>query len=163
MPIYEFYCRDCHTIFNFFSRRVNTDKRPGCPRCGKELAKQLSTFATIGRAKESGEDDLLANLDEAKLESAFGELMRESEKINEDDPRQMAQLLRRLSAKTGLSLGDGMEEALARLEAGEDPETIEAEMGDTLAGDDLLGAMRRQGKGASRQAAPAHDDTLYEM
>ncbi|MCK4728291.1 MAG: zinc ribbon domain-containing protein, partial [Desulfobacterales bacterium] len=33
MPIYEFYCEDCNTIFNFFSRSVNTTKRPPCPRC----------------------------------------------------------------------------------------------------------------------------------
>jgi hypothetical protein len=28
MPIYEFYCEDCHTIFNFFSKNVNTTKKP---------------------------------------------------------------------------------------------------------------------------------------
>lgn len=106
----------------------------------------MSTFATIGRAKEPSEDDLLANLDEAKLESAIGELMRESESINEDDPKQMAQLMRKLSAKAGLSLGDGMEEALARLEAGEDPEALEAEMGDSLEGTISLVPCAAKGK-----------------
>ena len=28
MPVYEFYCSDCHAILNFLSRQVNTDKRP---------------------------------------------------------------------------------------------------------------------------------------
>jgi len=163
MPIYEFYCRACHTIFNFLSRRVNTEKIPACPRCGAALAKQLSSFSTIGKARESGDDEMFAGLDEAKLESAFGEIMQEAERLNEDDPRQMAQLMRRLSAKTGLSLGDGMEEALTRLEAGEDPEAIEQELGAALEGDELFVAGRRKGQAGSAQAPPAYDDELYEM
>ncbi len=44
MPVYEFYCPDCHTIFNFFSRRVNTAARPACPRCERpELERQVSS------------------------------------------------------------------------------------------------------------------------
>ena len=27
MPIYEFYCPDCNTLFNFFSRTINTSKK----------------------------------------------------------------------------------------------------------------------------------------
>ena len=94
MPIYEFYCPDCNTIFNFFSIRINTEKRPDCPKCGrKELQKQMSTFATIGKAKEEDGDDPLAGLDEVKMERAFEGLMRDAEGINEDDPRQMATLM----------------------------------------------------------------------
>ena len=53
MPIYEFYCDQCNVVFNFLSSKVNTTKKPDCPRCGKpELTKKISTFATIGRAKE---------------------------------------------------------------------------------------------------------------
>ncbi|MCP4369614.1 MAG: hypothetical protein GY797_16110 [Deltaproteobacteria bacterium] len=33
MPIYEFYCADCHTIYNFFSLKINTETVPKCPRC----------------------------------------------------------------------------------------------------------------------------------
>ncbi|MEI6128202.1 MAG: FmdB family zinc ribbon protein [Pseudomonadota bacterium] len=45
MPIYEFYCTSCNTIFNFFSRTVNVTKRPACPRCGRELERQVSMFS----------------------------------------------------------------------------------------------------------------------
>jgi hypothetical protein len=31
MPIYEFYCPDCNTIFNFFSRTINTSKKTPMP------------------------------------------------------------------------------------------------------------------------------------
>ena len=35
MPIYEFYCASCHTVFNFLSKRINTDGTPACPKCGR--------------------------------------------------------------------------------------------------------------------------------
>ncbi|MDH3358296.1 MAG: zinc ribbon domain-containing protein, partial [Desulfobacteraceae bacterium] len=52
MPIYEFYCEDCNTLFNFFSKTVNTTKKPKCPKCKtKTLSKQMSRVAFTGRAK----------------------------------------------------------------------------------------------------------------
>ncbi|MCI5211150.1 MAG: zinc ribbon domain-containing protein, partial [Candidatus Electrothrix sp. ATG2] len=79
MPIYEFYCQDCNTIFNFFSSCINTEKQPACPKCGKkELDRQMSRFAVIGKAKEEDADDPLAGLDESKMEQAFEGLMRGS-------------------------------------------------------------------------------------
>ncbi len=46
MPVYEFYCADCHTVYNFFSQSVNTAKRPTCPKCGRpELERRASLFA----------------------------------------------------------------------------------------------------------------------
>jgi putative FmdB family regulatory protein len=156
MPIYEFFCADCNTVFNFFSSRPNTDRRPDCPKCGrKELQKMVSTFATIGKAKEGEGDDPLAGLDEAKMEQA--------KHVNEDDPRQMARLMRKFMDKTGLSLGGQMEEAIARMESGDDPEEIERDMGELMDGDEpfTLEAMKKKAQAASRK--PVHDDTLYEL
>jgi putative FmdB family regulatory protein len=71
VPIYEFYCSDCHTVFNFFAKRVNTEKRPACPRCGRaKLERKLSRFAVSkGLSEESNaEDDLPPGFDEAKME-----------------------------------------------------------------------------------------------
>ena len=68
----------------------------------------------------------LPDLDESKMEKAMNLLAKEAEKINEEDPRQAENLMRKLSDMTGLNLGPGMEEALTRMEAGEDPEKIEA-------------------------------------
>ncbi|OKY75545.1 MAG: hypothetical protein BM485_07355 [Desulfobulbaceae bacterium DB1] len=160
MPIYEFYCKNCHTIFNFLSRRINTTAAPRCPRCQGQLQRQLSTFATIGKSRE-GDDDVMAGLDESKMEKVLAGLARQAENINEDDPRGMAQLMRQFSQQTGISLGDGMEEALARLESGDDPDKIEAEMGDMLEGEDPFSIARR--KIGSRRIPPAQDETLYEL
>ena len=164
MPIYEFLCQDCNTIFNFFSNRINTEKRPDCPKCGKkELERQVSAFAVIGRAKEQGEDDLLAGLDETKVEHALEGLMREADGMNEDDPRQMAQLMRKFSDKTGIRLGDSIEEAISRMEAGEDPDAIEKEMGDLLESDDVFSLEGLKKKIRSGSKPPVHDETLYQL
>jgi hypothetical protein len=57
-----------------------------------------------------------------------------------------------------------MEKALSRLEAGEDPEQIEKEMGDILEGDDTLPFDFKQSRsGGGRPKPPVHDETLYEM
>ena len=165
MPIYEFFCDDCNTVFNFFSSRPNTEKRPDCPRCGKQqLQKMISAFATIGKAKETNGDDPFSGLDESKMEQALAGLMRQAENINEDDPRQMANLMRAFADKTGLTLGAPMEEAIARMEAGEDPEQIEREMGDLMEGEEpfTLEAMKKKVQFGSRRP-PSHDERLYEL
>jgi putative FmdB family regulatory protein len=162
MPIYEYYCDQCNVIFNFFSSRVNTTKVPDCPKCGKkELAKQISTFATIGKAREDG-DDQLAGLDEAKMEHAFESLMREAEHVNEDDPRQMASLMRKFTSQTGIHLGDSMEEAISRMEAGEDPDQVEKEMGELL-GDEDFSLESMKTKAMRQSSRPVHDEKLYEL
>jgi putative FmdB family regulatory protein len=161
MPIYEFYCETCNTIFNFFSRRINTEKVPACPKCGKALQRQMSTFAVVGRAREEN-DELPPGFDESRMERAMGELMQEAENINEEDPRQMAQFMRKFTEKSGLNLGDGMEEAIARLEAGEDPEKIEEEMGDVFEGEDPLSMLQKK-SGSLHRRPPLRDETLYEL
>jgi putative FmdB family regulatory protein len=162
MPIYEFYCENCNTIFNFFSRSVNTTKRPTCPKCGqKKLKKQMSTFAKCTRGKEESDLDDLP-IDETKMEKAMSLLAREAEGINEDDPRQAVNLMRKLSDVAGLNLGPGMEEALRRMEAGEDPDQIEAEMGDLLEDEEPLMFGEKKGRRVKR-AKPFYDDTLYDL
>jgi len=161
MPIYEFFCEPCNTIFNFLSRRVNTEARPACPRCGGELQRRLSAFATIGKAREPA-DDMFPDVDEARMERVFDKLAREAENLNEEDPRQMARMMRRFTTETGLDFGGNMARALERLEAGEDPEKIEQELGDLLEGDETPFEMKKGG-GSKQRPIPRRDDTLYEL
>ena len=164
MPIYEFYCEDCNTIFNFFSKTVNTKKKPKCPRCKtKTLSKQMSAFAFTGKAKEDSDMDDLP-FDESKMEQAMNVLAGEADKINEDDPRQAAQLMRKLTDMTGMQLGSGMEEALSRMEKGEDPDNIEKEMGDILENEDPFMFPGKLGSGIKKKRpAPSRDETLYDL
>ena len=164
MPIYEFYCEDCHTIFNFFSKSVNTTKKPKCPSCKtKTLSRQMSAFAITGKAKEEGDMDDLP-FDEAKMEKAMNMLAGEAENINEDDPRQAANLMRKLTDMTGMELGPGMQEALKRMEAGEDPDAIEADMGDLLEDEEPFLLPDKKGKAqGNKRVAPRRDETLYDL
>ncbi|CAK8721965.1 hypothetical protein GMJAKD_11180 [Candidatus Electrothrix aarhusensis] len=123
----------------------------------------MSRFAVIGKAKEEDRDDPMANLDESKMEQAFEGLMREAEGMNEDDPRQMAQLMRKFTDKTGVSMGEHMEEALSRMESGEDPDQIEQEMGGLLDSDDAFSLDGLKKKIRSGTRPPVHDETLYDL
>lgn len=109
------------------------------------MTRQVSLFAVTGRASEAEEGDL--PFDEKKMERAMAMLGNEAENINEDDPRQAANLMRKLSDMTGMELGPGMREALRRMEQGEDPDRIEAEMGSLLEGEDPFILPDVKGKG----------------
>jgi len=70
MPVYEFYCPDCHMMFKFFSRRVNTETLPACPKCGRpELSRQLSMFA-ISRGMTEEDPSPLPQPDERDPDGA---------------------------------------------------------------------------------------------
>lgn len=111
----------------------------------------------------------MPRIDEDKMERVISGLARGAERINEDDPRQVASLMRRLTDATGIRMGAGMEEALSRLERGEDPERIEEEMGDIFdeeepftfgEGQKLLPRHRERLNGSP---PPKTDETLYEL
>jgi putative FmdB family regulatory protein len=174
MPVYEFYCPDCHAIFNFFSRRVDTETRPACPRCGRpELGRQASLFAISRGRDETGDatndDALPPGLDETRLMNAFASMAGELENLDQDDPKQAAQTMRKLFEATGLKLGDGMAEAIRRMEAGEDPDQIDAELGDVLDqenpfGESSTGRAADALKQLRRDLLPAaRDDTWYPL
>jgi hypothetical protein len=149
-------------IFNFFSGTVNVEKQPSCPKCRKrKLDRQMSTFSSPRNRGE--EDDMpMPDMDESKMEHAMSLLAKEAEHVDENDPRQAANLMRKLTDMTGLDLGPGMEEALTRMEAGEDPEQIEAEMGDLLEEEDPFSFKEKISKTAKKRP-PRIDEKLYYL
>lgn len=173
MPIYEFYCEDCHRVFSFLSRTVDTEKRPACPRCRRpDLARRVSAFAiSKGRSEPAAPaSEGPPEVDEARLAKAMESLATEAEGMNEEDPRQAARLMRKLFETAGMPVGGGMEEALRRMEAGEDPEKIEEELGDVF----NEGALPGEGKESPepskslaglrrRVLPPSVDPHLYEL
>ena len=149
-------------IFNFFSKSINTKKKPLCPRCRKiELDRRMSVFATP-RNRAEDEDMPLPDIDETKMERAMALLEKEMGHVDENDPRQAANLMRKLTDMTGLNLGSGMEEALQRMEAGEDPEKIEAEMGDILEVEEPF-SLKKTLLRASKYQPPKVDEHLYDL
>lgn len=149
-------------IFNFFSQRVNTDKVPGCPKCNRpELERRMSTFS-ISRGLTESDDDIMPDLDETKLEKAMELIAREAGGLDEEDPRQAARLMKKMTEITGMEFGSEMKEALNRLEAGEDPDEIEADMGDLLENEDPLSLFAKKKTGV-KSLPPRKDDTLYDL
>jgi putative FmdB family regulatory protein len=175
MPVYEFYCPDCHAIYSFFSRRIDTATRPDCPRCRRPaLERQASLFAISRNRGETGDGspdaDLPEGVDEDKLMRAFASMAGDLEQLDENDPKQAARMMRRLFAESGLKLGDGMAEAIRRMEAGEDPDQIDAELGDVLENEDPFGAASLGKPGAERLKQlrrellpPARDGNWYPL
>jgi hypothetical protein len=91
-------------------------------------------------------------------------MARQGDSLDENNPRQMAAMMRQMHEATGMPLGGRAEEAIRRMEAGESPEKIEEEMGDIFGeeGPDVdLPAGRRRKK--SQTAPPAVDSTLYDL
>jgi len=171
MPIYEFYCPDCHTLFSFFSSRIDTESRPVCPRCGRpELGRRPSRFAMLrhaGRDEPAPDaDDPLAGIDDERLERAMVELSGDLEGIDGEgpqDPRAVSRFLRRFSELTGLEAGPRMREMLERLDRGEDPDALEEEFGGDEGGDEDLAEFFKLKPAAlaRRLRRPRVDETLY--
>lgn len=164
MPIYEFYCPQCNTIYKFFSRIVNTEKIPYCPKCKTvKLERRVSTFATLsGEHNDEDIDDEFAGIDEQRMERVLESLANEAEHIDENNPRQMASLMRKFAKEAGINFGDGMEEAIRRMEKGEDPEQIEEELGDVIENEDPI-LMKSFNKIKGRKKRPKIDDHLYDL
>ena len=166
MPIYEFYCENCHTVFNFFSQRVNTETSPDCPKCGRShLERQVSVFS-VPRNRSEQDSDSLEGIDEGRLEQAIMSMAGELEGFDQDNPQQAARAMRKVMDQAGIEWGDGVEEVIGRLEAGGDPDEIEAALDNSFDGDaDLFSAKPRSMLGAIRRKylPPKTDPVLYDL
>jgi putative FmdB family regulatory protein len=171
MPIYEFACPKCRVIYNFLSQRINPRRLPVCPKCGhKKLLKQMSSFAMPSGAKEPAAlDDSSADaegpmpdLDDPRVMRAMNEMERDMASLDENNPRHMAHMMRKM--KDLLPPGampKEMDIAIKRLESGEDPEKIEADMGDILG--QFMGGDEEGGPGASGSTGNySHDSGLHD-
>ena len=168
MPIYEFACPKCRIIFNFLSQRINPKRKPACPRCGnKKMRKQMSRFAMSKGLKEpsaapAGDDaggPPMPDMDDPRVEKAMREMERDMEHLDENNPKHMAHMMRKMKdIMPAGAMPKELDIAIKRLEAGEDPEKIEADMGDVL--DDLMGG--EGGPGGAGGGAYSHDSGLYD-
>ena len=170
MPIYEFACPKCRVIFNFLSKRINPDRLPKCPKCGnKKMAKQMSAFAMPSGAKEpvanasadTEDGPPMPDMDERKLMRTMGEMERDMEHLDENNPKHLAHMLRKMKdVMPGDVMPKEFEVAIKRLEAGEDPEKIEADMGDVLG--DFMGGPEDDGGPRASGGDYAKDSGLYD-
>ena len=117
MPIYEYRCADCRKKVSIFFRSFSAVEQEHiqCPIChGTRLTKMVSKVRVIrGAAASSGED----SFDDSMLDD-----------LNENDPRSLGRMMRRMADETGEDMGPEFGEVVNRLEKGEDPEAIEKSM-----------------------------------
>jgi putative FmdB family regulatory protein len=163
MPIYEFACPKCRKIFSFLSKRVNPDRLPVCPKCGnRKMTKQMSPFAMPRGTKEPSAapdgGEALPDVDESKMMRVMSELERDMDHFDENNPKHMAHMMRKMKeAMPPGVMPKEMDVAIKRLEAGEDPEKIEADMGD------VFGEMMGGGEGGGGSAGDyTRDAGLYD-
>jgi hypothetical protein len=149
---------------------MGTVPTPKCPKCGKnKLEKKISRFAISKGLTESTatEDDPFANVDDSKMEQLMAEMAPHMEGDGEgpEDPRQMAGLMKRMFEVTGMQPNGAMLEAIKRMEAGEDPDKIDEEMGEALDGDgDPFAPASGKSKRLSRFFEPPNvDPELYDL
>ena len=121
-----------------------------------------------GRGETDEDADGFPDFDETTMEKAMLALEHDSTGIDGDNPRAMAKFMRKLYESTGLKVGGGMDEAIRRMEAGEDPDKIEEEMGDSLDSDEMLfagkpGRLLDLAGIRKKLLPPKIDKTLYDL
>jgi putative FmdB family regulatory protein len=164
MPIYEFACPDCRRIFSFLSRKLKPAGPPACPKCGRrKMIKQVSSFAMPRGLSEpsagaGSAPDPMPDLDDPRVARAMSEMERDMEHLDENNPRHIAQMMKKMKdLMPAGSVPKELDIAIKRLEAGEDPEKIEADMGDVLGG--FMGGDEDAGGGGGGYT---HDSGLYD-
>jgi putative FmdB family regulatory protein len=163
VPIFEFLCPTCNRIFSFLSLRLTPTRQPVCPKCGAiGLTRVPSAFAVARGRQETPAapgDTAGGPGDDAATQRLEHEAMRMASELGDsdaEDPRIVARMMRRLAEASGERVTPTMEEMFRRMEAGEDPEALEDELGPQLeaeSGED----------GGGELAAPTRDDGLYDL
>lgn len=190
MPIYEYYCPDNHTIYQFYAKTLAQGASiPKCPaNPGFRMQKVVSAFAITGggRKEDEGKGESKAGDagadpgEDARMEAAMSAMENEFSSIDENDPKAMARMMRRMSELTGEKIDGEMEEVVRKLEEGADPDSLEEQLGggDEGGGDDPYGEGMGMGMGGeggpapdpkepkhrfkARRAAPRRDPKLYD-
>src|SRR5205085_5406635 len=125
--------------------------------------KQMSAFAMPRGhkepASESGAESAdapMPDMDNPRMMRAMAELERDMEHLDENNPKHMAHMMRKMKeVMPAGSVPKELDIAIKRLEAGEDPEKIEQDMGDVL-GDFMGGEKGGAGGGYTK------DSGLYD-
>ena len=117
------------------------------------MSKQVSRFAMSRELKEpaakpesEGGEPPMPDMDDPRVERAMMEMERDMEHLDENNPKHMAHMMRKMKdLMPPGTVPKELDVAIKRLEAGEDPEKIEEDMGDVL-GDFMGGGRRRSGR-----------------
>jgi len=155
MPIYEFHCTPCNTLFNFFARKVDTKTLPPCPKCGATLSREVSQVAYVQGGGDGGDDGLGdVRLDESRMDKALEGLSGDIDSLA-DSP----ELMKQFSEASGLTFNKDIRDVLERMSSGEDPESASHDLDEIL-----ISGVEAFAPDKSRRRPPlSKDPTLYEL
>jgi hypothetical protein len=128
------------------------------------MSKQVSRFAMtkglkapVAKGEAAGGEPPMPDFDDPRVERAMMEMERDMEHLDENNPRHMAHMMKKMKdLMPPGSVPKELDVAIKRLEAGEDPEKIEADMGDVLG--DFMGGP----EGGGGEGAYTRDSGLYD-
>jgi hypothetical protein len=128
------------------------------------MTREMSRFAMtqgLGEAAEKSESEgaggAAADLEDPRMGRAMAEMERDMEHMDETNPRHMAHLMRKMKdLMPPGTVPKELDVAIKRLEAGENPEKVEEDMGD------LLGGLMDGEDGGAGGSGYSHDSGLYD-
>jgi DNA-directed RNA polymerase subunit RPC12/RpoP len=132
VPFYSYRCRECgRKVTLHYADYTAYDKaEPACAHCGSANVVEIIGRVAVAKSEDSRLDDLA---DPSMLGG-----------LDEEDPKSIGRWMRKMSGEMGEDLGPEFDEVVGRLEAGEDPESIEKSMPD-LGADTGMGGMGDMG------------------
>jgi len=132
MPIYEYRCADCKRKVSLFFGSFSVAERRTeageleCPNCSSNKLERLMSRVNMVRGDSSIEDSM-PDMDDGGDMDGMGGMLNG---LDEDDPRSVARWARRMKDSMGgeMDMGPDFDQALARIEAGEDPDKVMEDM-----------------------------------
>ncbi len=121
MPIYEYRCEDCKRKVSVFFGSFSAAERKieagevECPRCGSKKLGRLMSRVNMVRAEDALSEDSMPGMDDGMFGGP-----------EDDDPRSVARWAKRMKDSLGedMDMGPEFDQALSRIEAGEDPDKV---------------------------------------
>lgn len=128
MPYYDYRCQSCQNRVTLQQSYAEYGVKPvKCPLCGSQALARV-----IGRVRIAKSED--RRLDDMSDPSFLGD-------VDESDPKSLARAMKKMGQEMGEDLPPEFGEITDRLEAGENPDSIEKSM------PDLGGGMEGDGGG----------------
>ncbi len=147
MPIYEYRCADCKRKVSVFFGSFSIAERRAeagdieCTRCSSKNLSRLMSKAYMVRGTGGASDDDYGDMEDDDMGNMssmggmgdmddMGGMGRMFDGLDEEDPRSVARWARRMKDSMGgeMDMGPEFDQALSRIEAGEDPDKVMEDM-----------------------------------
>ncbi len=116
MPTYEYKCQNClnRTNVRMSYEEYDLAKRPRCPKCNTYSMQRIISPVRVTRSNKS-------RVNSMPSPETFSSL-------DQNDPKSVGKLMRNMGNEMTEDLGSEFDEMVTRLESGESPESIEADL-----------------------------------